>query len=60
MNKVALTIRKLDQKDLSGWETLYKKYLAYYKTELIANLIKTQLFENLYLTIQKRSQTPGN
>lgn len=34
MNKVTLTIRRLEQKDFSGWKALYKKYLAHYKTAL--------------------------
>ena len=34
MRKMTLTIRAVEQKDLSGWKALYKKYLAHYRTEL--------------------------
>ncbi|OGV35722.1 MAG: hypothetical protein A3E88_04230 [Legionellales bacterium RIFCSPHIGHO2_12_FULL_35_11] len=31
---MSITIRAIEQTDLSGWKALYKKYLAHYKTEL--------------------------
>ena len=41
MNKMAFTIRSLEQTDLSGWKALYKKYLAFYKTELTDSQLET-------------------
>jgi GNAT superfamily N-acetyltransferase len=34
VNKVELIIKPINQDDFSDWTVLYKKYLAFYKTEL--------------------------
>lgn len=41
MKNISLTIRAIEQNDFSDWKAFYRKYLAFYKTELTDSQLET-------------------
>ena len=41
MKNISLTIRAIEQNDFADWKVLYRKYLAFYKTELTDSQLET-------------------